>query len=102
MGKIWILIATDLMARGIDFKGVNMVVNYDFPQSIVSYIHRIGRTGRAGKSGKAITYFTDDDSEFLRNIANLMKKSGLDVPDWMLTLKPATSKRWKEIEKKPI
>ena len=75
MGKIWILIATDLMARGIDFKGVNMVINYDFPQSIVSYIHRIGRTGRAGESGKAITYFTDDDAEFLRNIANLLKKS---------------------------
>ncbi|CDW91012.1 probable atp-dependent rna helicase ddx52-like [Stylonychia lemnae] len=102
LGKIWVLIATDLMARGIDFKGVNMVINYDFPQSIVSYIHRIGRTGRAGKAGKAITYFTDDDSEFLRNIANLLKKSGLDVPDWMLTMKPATSKRWKEIEKKPI
>lgn len=63
------------MARGIDFKGVNMVINYDFPQSIVSYIHRIGRTGRAGKSGKAITYFTDDDAEFLRNLANLLKKS---------------------------
>ena len=63
------------MARGIDFKGVNMVVNYDFPQSIVSYIHRIGRTGRAGKTGKAITFFTDEDAEFLRNIANLMKKS---------------------------
>eukprot|EP00347_Sterkiella_histriomuscorum_P001339 403372410 len=102
LGKIWVLIATDLMSRGIDFKGVNTVVNYDFPQSIVSYIHRIGRTGRAGKAGKAITYFTDDDAEFLRNLANLLKKSGLDVPDWMLTMKPATSKRWKEIEKKPV
>ena len=39
-GDIWVLICTDLMARGIDFKGVNLVVNYDFPQSVVSYIHR--------------------------------------------------------------
>ena len=42
------LICTDLIARGLDFKAVNMVVNYDLPQSAVSYIHRIGRTGRAG------------------------------------------------------
>jgi ATP-dependent RNA helicase DDX52/ROK1 len=75
LGKIWVLICTDLMSRGIDFKTVNFVINYDFPQSIVSYIHRIGRTGRAGKKGQAVTFFTDDDAEFLRNIANLMKKS---------------------------
>ena len=47
------------MSRGIDFKTVNYVVNFDFPQSIVSYIHRIGRTARAGKKGTAITFFTD-------------------------------------------
>ena len=40
--KVWVLIATELMGRGIDFKGVNLVVNYDFPTSAVSYIHRIG------------------------------------------------------------
>ncbi|MGB1607039.1 MAG: C-terminal helicase domain-containing protein, partial [Promethearchaeia archaeon] len=45
-GAIWVLICTDLMARGIDFKGVNLVVNYDFPPGIEDYIHRIGRTGR--------------------------------------------------------
>lgn len=59
IGKIWVLICTDLMSRGIDFKTVNHVINYDFPQSIVSYIHRIGRTGRAGKKGTAVTLFTD-------------------------------------------
>ena len=57
-GNTWVLICTDLMGRGIDFKGVNLVINYDFPQSVISYIHRIGRTGRAGKNGEAITYFT--------------------------------------------
>ena len=41
-GSIWILICTELMGRGIDFKGVNLVINYDFPNSAVSYIHRIG------------------------------------------------------------
>ena len=49
-GGIWVLICTELLGRGIDFKGVSLVVNYDFPPSAVSYIHRIGRTGRAGRA----------------------------------------------------
>jgi ATP-dependent RNA helicase DDX52/ROK1 len=48
-GSVWVLICTDLMARGIDFKGVRTVVNFDFPQSTVDYIHRIGRTGMRSK-----------------------------------------------------
>jgi ATP-dependent RNA helicase DDX52/ROK1 len=50
-GDIWALICTDLMARGIDFKGVRLVINYDFPTSMINYIHRVGRTGRANASG---------------------------------------------------
>lgn len=49
--KIWVLICTDLMARGVDFKGVNVVLSWDLPQSATAYIHRIGRTGRAGQRG---------------------------------------------------
>ncbi|KAB1265284.1 putative ATP-dependent RNA helicase DDX52, partial [Camelus dromedarius] len=66
-GKIWVLICTALLARGIDFKGVNLVINYDFPTSSVEYIHRIGRTGRAGHRGKAVTFFTEDDKPLLRS-----------------------------------
>lgn len=44
-GKIWVLICTELMGRGIDFKGVNLVINYDFPQTAIAYIHRIGKNG---------------------------------------------------------
>lgn len=101
VGKIWVLICTDLMSRGIDFKTVNQVFNYDFPQSLVSYIHRIGRTGRAGRKGKAITFFTEADKSFVRTIANLMKKSGDDVPDWMLKLKQCDPKEWKKLECRP-
>ncbi|KAH9735361.1 DEAD-box ATP-dependent RNA helicase 57 [Citrus sinensis] len=79
-GKTWVLIATDVIARGMDFKGVNCVINYDFPDSGAAYIHRIGRTGRAGRSGEAITLYTEDDIPFLRNIANLMKASGCEHP----------------------
>ncbi|XP_076170038.1 DExD-box helicase 52 isoform X2 [Ptiloglossa arizonensis] len=69
-GKIWVLICTELMARGIDFKGVNLVINYDFPPSAISYVHRIGRTGRAGHRGKAITFFTEQDTTNLRSCCN--------------------------------
>jgi len=96
-GKVWILIATDLMARGMDFKGVNLVINYDFPQSIASYIHRIGRTGRAGRVGEAVTYFTEYDTELLRSVAHIVKSSGCEVPDWMLSLKSASQKRKKQM-----
>ena len=56
-------------------------------QSGVDYIHRIGRTGRAGRKGRAITFFTDEDRPMLRSIANVIKFSGFDVPQWMLELK---------------
>jgi ATP-dependent RNA helicase DDX52/ROK1 len=46
-GEFWALITTDLIARGIDFKNTNLVINYDFPNSMLTYIHRVGRTGRA-------------------------------------------------------
>ena len=72
---------------GMDFKGVNLVVNFDFPQTPTSYIHRIGRTGRAGRSGQAVTFFTDQDADSIRAIATVMRQSGCHVEDWMLTLK---------------
>ncbi|EDO37347.1 predicted protein, partial [Nematostella vectensis] len=101
-GKIWVLIATELMGRGIDFKGVNLVINYDFPTSAVAYIHRIGRTGRAGRTGKAITFFTEEDTTSLRSIANVIKSSGCDVPDWMLKIKKASRREKKKLEKAPV
>lgn len=63
-------------------QGVNMVINYDFPQSAVSYIHRIGRTGRAGRHGVAVTLFTESDMDSLRSIANVMRLSGCEVRLW--------------------
>lgn len=74
-GKIWFLICTDLVARGVDFKGVALVINFDLPSSTAVYIHRIGRTGRAGRAGKALTFFTLDDVPKLRPIVQVMRKS---------------------------
>ncbi|XP_065084624.1 probable ATP-dependent RNA helicase DDX52 [Ochlerotatus camptorhynchus] len=99
-GNIWILICTELMSRGIDFKGVNLVVNYDFPPSTISYVHRIGRTGRAGRRGKAITYFTKDDTVNLRCIAQLIKQSGGTVPEYMLKLRKSSQQERKKLQQK--
>lgn len=88
-GRTWVLIATDLVGRGMDFLGVNTVVNFDFPNTTTDYIHRIGRTGRAGHSGSAVTFFTEEDAGQLRSVANVICASGGQVPGWMLTLKKA-------------
>uniref|UniRef100_A0A672RNZ3 ATP-dependent RNA helicase n=1 Tax=Sinocyclocheilus grahami TaxID=75366 RepID=A0A672RNZ3_SINGR len=100
-GKIWVLICTALMARGIDFKGINLVINYDFPTTAVEYIHRIGRTGRAGHKGKAITFFTEDDKPLLRSIATVIKMAGCPVPDYMIGLKKIKSKLKRQLATKP-
>ena len=76
----------------MDFRGVNMVVNFDFPNSVVQYIHRIGRTGRAGRGGASVTLYTFEDVPVLRNIVNVMKASGIAMPAWMKDL-PKLSKR---------
>lgn len=101
-GRIWVLICTELLGRGIDFKGVNLVVNYDFPPSTISYIHRIGRTGRAGRSGHAVTFFTDTDKTLLRSIAQLVKSSGGEVPEYMLKLKKASRQDKRKLAKKAV
>jgi ATP-dependent RNA helicase DDX52/ROK1 len=64
-GMTWILICTDVLSRGIDVLGIQVVVNYDFPSGTMSYVHRIGRTGRAGRIGRAVTFFTNEDREKL-------------------------------------
>ena len=101
-GKTWILICTDLMGRGIDFKNVNCVVNFDLPQTKVDYIHRIGRTGRAGRDGEAITFFTEQDKERLPSIINVLRNSGCELPDWLKNLKGIARRDYKKATKKPV
>ncbi|MEE6469434.1 hypothetical protein FKM82_008621 [Ascaphus truei] len=101
-GKIWVLICTALLARGIDFKGVNMVINYDFPTSAVEYIHRIGRTGRAGHKGKALSFFTEDDKPLLRSVASVIQQAGCPVPDYIKHFRKLQSKQKKRMIKNPL
>ena len=74
-GKVDILIATDVAARGIDINGIEAVFNYDIPQDVEYYVHRIGRTGRAGKSGLAFTFVTGSrEMAELRAIMNYSRR----------------------------
>uniref|UniRef100_A0A0K2TZX0 RNA helicase n=1 Tax=Lepeophtheirus salmonis TaxID=72036 RepID=A0A0K2TZX0_LEPSM len=82
-GKIPILIATDVAARGLDIPDVEYVLNYSFPLTIEDYVHRIGRTGRAGKSGIAHTFFHLGDKARAGELVNVLKESNQDVPPEM-------------------
>src|SRR3989344_4648599 len=72
-GKYRVLVATDIAARGIDVKGIELVLNYELPQTPEDYVHRIGRTGRAGGVGHAISFATPDQRGDVRNIERLMR-----------------------------
>ncbi len=72
-GKIKILVATDIAARGIDIEQLPQVVNFDLPSVAQDYVHRIGRTGRAGLSGKAISLFSSDETKQLNDIEKVLK-----------------------------
>ena len=73
-GKVKILIATDIAARGIDVSSISHVINYDVPEDADMYIHRIGRTGRAAKTGDAFTFATDADRRLVRDIEAIVGK----------------------------
>ena len=72
-GKYRVLVATDIASRGIDIKGLAMVINYDLPESASDYVHRIGRTGRAGLAGKAISFAMQDQRSKVREIERLIR-----------------------------
>ena len=84
-GKMKVLVATDVAARGIDVPGINLVVNYDAPRQAQDYVHRIGRTGRAGRAGVAVTFLGHDDRHLVRqierftgNVVSMMVIPGLE------------------------
>ncbi|UEG67856.1 DEAD/DEAH box helicase [Weissella hellenica] len=82
-GEIRILVATDVAARGLDVSGVDYVYNFDIPQDSESYVHRIGRTGRAGAHGTSVTFISNAEMDYLKDIEKLTKKR-------MQPLKPYT------------
>ena len=75
--KIDMIVATDILARGIDIDDIRIVINYDVPRDCDDYIHRIGRTARAGTKGRAITFVSQEDQEYFKRIEDFIEQ---DVP----------------------
>ena len=81
-GRMRVLVATDVAARGLDVPGINLVVNYDAPRQADDYVHRIGRTGRAGRAGIAVTFLGREDRSLMRQIERFTgnKVSMMEIP----------------------
>ena len=76
-----IMIATDVASRGLDVKDIVYVINYDLPNQIEDYVHRIGRTGRAGAKGHSYTFFTEDKGRLARDLIGILKEADQHIPD---------------------
>jgi ATP-dependent RNA helicase RhlE len=72
-GRYRILVATDIASRGIDVKNIEVVINFDLPDDVDNFVHRIGRTGRAGRPGHAITFATPEQGKEVREIESLIR-----------------------------
>lgn len=83
-GRLNILVATDVAARGLDVERISLVINYDITTDAESYVHRIGRTGRAGRAGRALLFVDNRERRQLRNIEHLIKKriEEIKAPDY--------------------
>ncbi|KAH0612815.1 uncharacterized protein H6S33_009195 [Morchella sextelata] len=80
-GVVPVLVATSVAARGLDVKQLKLVVNYDCPNHMEDYVHRVGRTGRAGMLGTAVTFITEDQDRYAVDISKALKQSGQKVPE---------------------
>ncbi|KAJ3122097.1 DEAD-box ATP-dependent RNA helicase [Nowakowskiella sp. JEL0407] len=84
LGKAPVLVATAVAARGLDIPNVSHVINFDLPNEIDDYVHRIGRTGRAGNFGRATAFFNvDKDRAILKDLLEILKEAHQEVPEWL-------------------
>jgi ATP-dependent RNA helicase RhlE len=91
-GRVTVLVATDIAARGIDINELPKVINYDLPMVPEDYVHRIGRTGRNGSTGEAISLVAQDEAKLLRQIVRLLDRD-MDIRD-VPGFEPQTPIRW--------
>nr|ADD81194.1 vasa [Auxis thazard] len=83
-GKCPVLVATSVAARGLDIPDVQHVVNFDLPNNIDEYVHRIGRTGRCGNTGRAVSFYDPDaDGQLARSLITVLSKAQQEVPSWL-------------------
>ena len=82
-GNINLMVASDVASRGLDIPDVSYVINFDMPNNIDIYVHRIGRTGRVGNQGNSLTFLTKDDSYLFRGLFELLCKTKQKIPDFL-------------------
>lgn len=80
-GAVPVMVATSVAARGLDVKQLKLVINYDVPNHLEDYVHRVGRTGRAGETGTAVTYITPEQDKYSVDLVKALKMSKKDVPE---------------------
>lgn len=85
-GRLPILVATDVAARGLDIPNVNHVINYDLPSNIDDYVHRIGRTGRAGNSGTATAFVNESSRNILSDLWGCLEETKQEIPSWFQSM----------------
>jgi superfamily II DNA/RNA helicase len=78
--RVNILVATDIVSRGIDIDDITMVINYDVPHDAEDYVHRIGRTARASAKGKSITFVSEDEQYKFKKIEDFLEKEIARIP----------------------
>jgi len=93
-GKIRILVATDVAARGLHIDDVAHVINYDLPSNIDDYVHRIGRTGRCGKEGLATGFFNSINMNIVKDLVKILREANQDMPSWLLELNREKKKNY--------
>jgi len=107
--KIRILVATDILSRGIDIKGIELVINYEVPHDAEDYVHRIGRTARADRTGEAITFINPKQVRDFMDIEKLIEKEVpklnlpkkfTEAPKYQILAKKKKKKKWKNYQKK--
>jgi len=82
-GRTPILVATDVAARGLDIYNVAHVINFDMPNDINDYVHRIGRTGRAGNPGLATTFFNENNKNVTKALIDILEQAAQEVPSFL-------------------
>ncbi|KAF9153019.1 ATP-dependent RNA helicase dbp2 [Linnemannia schmuckeri] len=85
-GKSPIMVATDVASRGIDVKDVKFVINYDFPNNVEDYVHRIGRTGRGGNTGSSFTFFTMDNAKQAKELVGILQEAHQEIDPRLLDM----------------
>jgi len=95
-GRAKMLVATDVAARGLDVDDVKFVINFDFPNCVEDYVHRIGRTGRSGRTGDSYTLFTYENASLAKEFVEILKENNQEIDQELIKLSEMSGSRRKK------